>query len=109
MQCNTCIVSSGNRIELCFYCLNGAKFRPGDEVRIKNNNVIHHTGLIQKAQFLSGCYVVKFKHDSACHFVPEHILELVEKGEKSRCECGNPLNPQGQGHSDWCKLYKREF
>lgn len=25
------------------------------------------------------------------------------------CECGNPKNPIGQGHSDWCKLFKREF
>ena len=26
-----------------------------------------------------------------------------------KCECGNPKNPTGQGHSDWCKLFRREF
>lgn len=25
------------------------------------------------------------------------------------CECGNPKNPVGQGHSHWCKLFKQEF
>lgn len=35
---------------------------------------------------------------------------LTNETKHSRaCECGNKTNPVGQGHSDWCKMYKREF
>jgi len=27
----------------------------------------------------------------------------------SWCECGNPKNPKGQGHSHWCQMFKQEF
>lgn len=28
---------------------------------------------------------------------------------KPKCECGNSINPIGQGHSGWCQLFKQEF
>lgn len=37
-------------------------------------------------------------------FVP---LNITIQG--NACECGNPKNPIGQGHSYWCKLFKQEF
>jgi hypothetical protein len=29
--------------------------------------------------------------------------------KKPKCECGNKENPIGQGHSDWCDLFKQEM
>lgn len=31
------------------------------------------------------------------------------RGKSPSCECGNKANPHGQGHSDWCEMYRREF
>lgn len=39
--------------------------------------------------------------------VREAVGQAIEGS--SGCECGNKKNPIGQGHSDWCKLFKREF
>lgn len=36
-------------------------------------------------------------------------IEIEESARGTKCECGNPSNPVGQGHSDWCKLFKKEF
>lgn len=56
-----------------------------------------------------GCYggALIAKHPQAVEFVP---LELTIQDIKPvECECGSGNNRLGQGHSDWCKLYKREF
>lgn len=39
------------------------------------------------------------------------LNDMRERCEKlsDKCECGNKHNPVGQGHSDWCKLFKKEF
>lgn len=29
--------------------------------------------------------------------------------DRCECECGNKHNPVGQGHSDWCDRYRKEF
>ena len=42
-------------------------------------------------------------NDYAMHF------KLVQSDLVSDCECGNKNNPIGQGHSQWCKMFKSEF
>ena len=48
----------------------------------------------------------------------EAFNQMVAEGEgmpwrlyqkEPTCECGNPSNPEGQGHSTWCDLFKSEF
>lgn len=34
--------------------------------------------------------------------------EVYESARGPKCECGSG-SPRGQSHSDWCKLFKREF
>lgn len=48
---------------------------------------------------------------------PEHSVRAAQYDAPIRdprikspdCECGNKGNPSGQGHSDWCKVFFREF
>ena len=39
----------------------------------------------------------------------EDLDKLAEISRNPKCECGNKENPVGQGHSDWCDLYSKEF
>jgi hypothetical protein len=48
-----------------------------------------------------------YRHPQAIKFVPFEFTPFEMAA--SVCECGNPKNPIGQGHSYWCKLFKQEF
>jgi hypothetical protein len=39
---------------------------------------------------------------------PERVEMTYEKDCEPSCECGTK-NSVGQGHSQWCQLYKKEF
>lgn len=53
---------------------------------------------------LNGGLTIKLP--TAIDFIPIHIT--IQDIMIPECECGTD-NPLGQGHSGWCKLYKREF
>ncbi len=59
-------------------------------------------------------YIVEFpsieEWDGQLIFCEPHEIELATiEPKKAVCECGNPKNPAGQGHSGWCKLFRQEF
>lgn len=83
------------------------KFEVGDKViRIATDE----EGIIKSLGDLYGyfSYEVEFPGDGS-YWLYEEDLSPVVKRNVSGCECGNKQNPRGQGHSDWCRLFKQEF
>lgn len=50
-----------------------------------------------------GTYIGSFDQFTKVQETKDEVLRIP------KCECGNSKNPIGQGHSNWCNLFKQEF
>jgi hypothetical protein len=53
--------------------------------------------------------LVSFAVSSVTVFRQSDLKLCGNDNHDDGCECGNPDNPIGQGHSKWCKLFRQEF
>lgn len=98
------------------------KFDIGDKVVMREdfilNSQFHNNleywkdrpGIIEKKELgSSGGFVYVAQFEGIRVIIEDFQLYLYKSKVLSECECGNKQNPMGQGHSQWCKMFRQEF